>query len=369
MSIPFLSLIKNLPSSTPFVGPETLERQHGRKFSARIGANESAFGISPLAAQALQQAVTDSDCSWYCDPTNYELRDLLAEKHGVSPENICVDAGIDSLLGLTVRLFVDKGTSVVTSDGAYPTFNYHVTGFDGKLHKVPYRNFHEDPEALIQKAHDTNARLIYFSNPDNPMGTCHTADKVQKMIDTVPGHCILLLDEAYCEFAPDTVEPDIDVENQQVMRFRTFSKAYGMAGMRIGYAIAHRELITGFDKIRNHFGVNRLAQIAAVASLKDKTFLRLVQEQAERSRQRIYQLADEMQLNYLPSATNFVAVDLGDGERTRSVLGQLGQLGVFVRMPGVPPLDRYLRVGIGNDQEHAEFESKFKQIMSTLTVE
>ena len=201
------------------------------------------------------------------------------------------------------------------------------------------------------------------------MGTCHSAEAVQRMIDAIPDHCIMLLDEAYCEFASDNVEPAIDIENTQVMRFRTFSKAYGMAGMRIGYVIAHKELITGFDKIRNHFGVNRLAQVAALASLKDKNFLSTVQKKAERGRQCIYQLADDMQLPYLHSSTNFVAVDLGEGDKTRAVLEQLGKLGVFVRMPGVSPLDRYLRIGIGNTQEHGVFEEKFRQVMSEMTVD
>ena len=283
MNIPFTQLVSQLPSAVPFVGPETLERQRGSTFSARIGANESAFGISPKAIVAMQHAMASSSgssgCSWYGDPENHELRTLLADKHQVDPSEICVDAGIDSLLGLTVRMLINPEDKVVTSQGAYPTFNYHVQGFGGELHTVPFKDFHEDTSALISKASKTGARLVYLSNPDNPMGTSHSANTVQSMIDNVPDGCILLLDEAYMEFANSELAPAIDTNNRQVIRYRTFSKAYGMAGMRIGYAIANAQLIEGFNKIRNHFAVNRLAQIAAAASLRDEAFLPHVREQ------------------------------------------------------------------------------------------
>jgi len=123
MSIPFSNIVKNLPATTPFVGPETLERQQGKLFRARIGANESAFGMSPLAASAMQEAIVESN--YYADPENYELRRALAAKHKVDIDEICVDAGIDSLLGLTVRMLLEPEQNVVTSHGAYPTLNYH----------------------------------------------------------------------------------------------------------------------------------------------------------------------------------------------------------------------------------------------------
>jgi len=295
-------------------------------------------------------------------PENHELRAELADYHKVDMDEICVDAGIDSLLGLTVRMLVEPGTPVVTSDGAYPTFLYHVAGFGGAVHKVAYKNYHEDPQALLAKASDTKARLVYFSNPDNPMGTSLSSETVQQMINEIPGHSLLLLDEAYIEFAKDNLSPAIDTSNPQVIRYRTFSKAYGMAGMRIGYVIGHRDLIAGFEKIRNHFGVNRLAQAAALASLRDNEFLPSVSQQVEAGRQLIYKMASEMNLDYLPSSTNFVAVDMGHGDNTRAILNKLVEQGVFIRMPGVAPLDRFLRVGVGSPDEHTAFEKAFRLI-------
>ena len=180
----------------------------------------------------------------------------------------------------------------------------------------------------------------------------------------MPQGSLLALDEAYAEFAPAGLTPAIETSNPQVIRYRTFSKAYGMAGMRIGYVIAHRDLITGFNKIRNHFAVNRLAQIGALASLRDKDFLPEVRRQVEAGRQRIYNLALELDLPYLQSATNFVAVDLDASERATSLLDALKEKGIFIRMPGVAPLNRYIRVGVGKADEHQHFESVFRQLVS-----
>ena len=337
MTINFTRQVQRLPSSVPFVGPETLERQRGQCFLSRIGANESAFGLSPAALEAMSDSLGVSGCSWYADPENHDLRSALAKLHNVDINCICVDAGIDSLLGLTVRMLMETGDHVVTSDGAYPTFNYHVHGFGGVLNKVPYKHNREDPQALCEAADQHNARLIYMANPDNPMGTWHGAEVIQTMIDNLPKHSALLLDEAYVEFAPQGTSPPIDCDNSQVIRFRTFSKAYGMAGMRIGYAIAHPQMIIGFNKIRNHFAVNRLAQIAALASINDKKFLRSVMEKVQTGRERIYQFASKYDLTYLPSATNFVAVNLQTSARAKSVLSELNKQGVFLRMPGVAP--------------------------------
>lgn len=367
MSIPFTPLVASLPASTPFIGPETLERSNGTRFKARIGANESAFGISSKAADAIRNALQEPGQSWYADPENHDLRAALAEKHGVEPDEICVDGGIDSLLGLTVRMFVTPGTTVVTSNGAYPTFNYHVNGFGGTLETVPYIDNHEDPESLITAARELKARLIYIANPDNPMGTWHGSSVIAGMIDNLPEQSILLLDEAYVDFTEGDIAPPIQTDDPRVMRFRTFSKAYGMAGMRVGYVLAHRDLITGLNKIRNHFAINRLSQLAAHAALQDDAFLQSVQLQVEQGRQRIYQLANDMKLPYLTSATNFVAVDLGDSDLATDLLGKLNKAGIFMRMPGVPPLNQYIRVGVGTEQEHACFAEIFGSLFQETT--
>jgi histidinol-phosphate aminotransferase len=346
----FTDLVQGLPSTVPFVGPEAQERASGRKFRARIGANESVFGPSPKAVAAMFDAAAEA---WkYCDPENHDLKGALAGLHGVAPANIVVGEGIDALLGYTVRLFVEPGVAVATSLGAYPTFNFHVAGFGGRLVTAPYCDDREDPLALLELARREQARLIFLANPDNPMGSWSEAAAVRQLIDDLPDGSLLCLDEAYGEFAPPGTLPPLDVSKPNVLRFRTFSKAHGLAGARIGYAIGEATLIKSFDKVRNHFGVNRIAQAGALAALADSAHLPAVVAKVERARRRIGEIAQANGLRPLPSAANFVTVDCGgDGDFARRLLGHLLAEGIFLRMPGVAPLDRCIRVTVGRDAD------------------
>jgi len=346
----YTSLIEDLPADVPFVGPEELERRRGAPFAARLGANESLFGPSPKALTAMRD---EAGNAWkYGDPDCHDLRAALADHMGVAPANVLVGEGIDGLLGNLVRLLIAPGDAVVTSEGAYPTFNYHVTGFGGALHKVPYRDDHEDLPALIETARAVNAKLLYLANPDNPMGTWRRGSDISAALDSLPDGCLLCLDEAYVEFAPEGTLAEIDAEDPRVIRMRTFSKAYGMAGARVGYAVAAAPLIKSFDKIRNHFGVSRMGQAGAHAALLDTEWLAHVQSEVGAARTEITRIARENGLQALPSATNFVAVDCGrDGDFARAVLTALQGLGVFVRMPGVAPLDRCIRISCGRPED------------------
>jgi len=342
----YTPLVATLPASVPFVGPEAQERARGRTFKARVGANESVFGPSPKAIQAMAD---EAARVWqYGDPENFDLKNALAAHHGVAAANIVIGEGIDALLGYLVRMVVSEGTPVVTSLGAYPTFNYHVAGFGGVLHTVPYKDDAEDPEAIIDLARQTNTPLIYFANPDNPMGTWHEAAAIQTLIDATPDDAVLCLDEAYIEFAPKGTAPPLDVSRPNIIRFRTFSKAYGMAGARIGYGIAHEDLAMAFNKVRNHFGINRIAQAGAFAALGDQQYLAQVQADVRSACARISAIAADNGLEALPTATNFVAIDCGrDPAYAKSVLDGLIERDVFVRMPFVEPQNRCIRVSAG----------------------
>ncbi len=346
----YTELVASLPATVPFVGPEAQERARGRPFAARLGANESVFGPSPRAIAAMGAEAAET---WkYGDSESYDLRLALAAHHGVARENVLVGEGIDGILGNLTRLLVAPGDAVVTSNGAYPTFNYHVAGFGGVLQKVPYAGDHEDPDALVAKAAETGAKLIYLSNPDNPMGTWHGADRIRAMIDALPPGTLLALDEAYVEFAPAGTAPEIPADDPRVIRLRTFSKAHGLAGARVGYAIAAAPLIAAFDKVRNHFGMSRVSQAGALAALRDQDWLAQVQDQVAAARDRIAAIAAASGLAALPSATNFVAVDCGgDGALARRVLTELGHRDVFVRMPFVAPQDRCIRISAGRPQD------------------
>lgn len=342
----FTPIVASLPATIPFTGPEALERSRGTPFVARLGANESGFGPSPRAVDAMRAAASEA---WmYGDPEGHALRLALAAHHGVGPGNIVLGEGIDALLGLVVRLLVGPGDAVVTSDGTYPTFNYHVAGFGGVLHKVPYRDDHSAPAALLARADETGAKLLYICNPDNPMGSWHSARVIARMIEALPEGTVLLLDEAYADTAPAGTIPPLDVTHPRVIRMRTFSKLYGLAGLRVGYAIAHADFAAMFDRVRNHFAMGRISQAGALAALTDQDWLAGMRAQVAASRDTLSQIAADNGLRALPSATNFVTIDAGrDGDCARALVRAMADQGVFIRMPFVAPMDRCIRISTG----------------------
>ena len=343
-------LVASLPATVPFVGPETQERRRGAPFRARLGANESVFGPSPRAVAAMGRAAAEA---WkYGDAQAHDLRAALAAHHGVAPENVLVGEGIDGLLGNLVRLLVAPGDPVVTSRGGYPTFGYHVAGFGGVSHAVPYRADRQDLDALLAARRETDARLIYLANPDNPMGGWFAAEDIANLIAALPADAVLCLDEAYADFMDEGDLTPLDMDESRVIRMRTFSKAHGLAGARVGYALGRSDLIAAFDRVRNHFGVGRISQAGALAALEDRAWLARVVADVTRSKARLASIARANGLAPLPSATNFVTMDCGrDGDFARRVLAQLGAEGVFVRMPFVAPEDRCIRVTAGSDAD------------------
>ncbi len=345
-------LAESLPATVPFVGPEAQQRARGAPFDARLGANESGFGPSPRAIAAMEAAARDA---WmYGDPEVHDLRHALAAHHGVDAKYIIVGEGIDGLLGYLVRLLVGPRDAVVTSAGAYPTFGYHAVGFGGTVHAVPYAGDQEDAEALAAKAREVGAKLVYLANPDNPMGSWHDAATVERLIAAMPEGAVLCLDEAYADLAPPEAIPPLDPTNPRVIRMRTFSKAHGLAGLRVGYAIGPADLIAAFDRVRNHFGVGRVAQAGALAALADAEWSAGMQAQVATSRATIADIARQNGLTPIASTTNFVTVECGrDGAFARRVLAGLLSRGIFVRMPGVAPLDRCIRVSCGPEADMA----------------
>ena len=362
--LPFTDIVRDLPATVPFVGPEAQERNTGITFRARLGANESCFGPSPKAIERMRVETTGI---WqYGDPENHDLKHAIAKHYKIASENVVVGEGIDGLFGCLAHLFVEPGVQVVTSLGSYPTFNFHIKSRGGALHLVPYKEDHEDLGRLIDKVREEDARLLYVSNPNNPMGNFHSADAINELISNLPSNTVLALDEAYIECAPDGTAANIDVSNPQVLRFRTFSKAYGMAGARVGYAIGHEETVQAFDKVRNHYGMNRVAQFGALEAIKDQAYLAEIRVRIAKGREKIANIAQANGLAPLPSATNFVAIDCGrDSEYAKAVLAGLLERGIFVRMPGVEPQSRCIRVSVGPDEELELFGEVLGQVLKS----
>lgn len=342
-------LVAALPDSAPFIAPEALQRATGRPFRLRLGANESPWGCSPVALEAGRDLARCMNL--YCDPESYELRRLLGVRFGCGAEDIVIGEGIDGLLGLAVRAFTNPGDSVVTTDGSYATFAYHARGYDAHLQAVPYRDCRPDLEALLAAARSSSARLIYLANPDNPSGTWFGCEAIEDFARRIPPGCLLLLDEAYGDFLPEGELARLDWRQLPVMRLRTFSKAYGLAGLRVGYGFAHPHIVADFNKVRLHFGISLASQLVCAAALHDSAFVAGVVSEVSAGREDYYRLAASLGMAALPSATNFVTIDAGSAQRSLRWVERLAQEDVFIRRPGHGQLSGHIRISIGTKAE------------------
>lgn len=356
--------IEALPAATPFIGPERLMRELGRSELVRLGANESAFGPSPRAISAMRDEI--DRLAWYGDPDSLQLRDALAIEHDCSPENILVGSGIDDLMGLAVRGWVAPGGLALASRGTYPTFEYHVHGYGARMERVDYTPAGTpDYAELVARAHAMHPSIAYLANPDNPSGAFAGRVQIERFRNDLPEDVLFVLDEAYADFVDDD-ELLPAVFDDRLMRMRTFSKAYGMAGARIGYVVTTPNNIATMHKIRLQYGVNRNAQIGALASLADVEFKAEVVAQTAAGRDEYAALARELGLTALPSHTNFVCIDVGDATRATRIVGELLKRGVWIRKPGAPPLDTCIRVSVGTASMRAAFACALRDVLAEV---
>jgi histidinol-phosphate aminotransferase len=353
MPVAFTGIVAGLSTSSPFIGGKVLERRRGRPYRARLGANESLFGVPPAALRVM--ASLGPELCFYCDPTHMELREAIARVWRLSCEHLVVGEGIDGLLGLFTRAFIAPGDVAVTSRGAYPTLDYHVPGYGGRLVYSRYRPFANDLDALVSAARRHRAKLLYLANPDNPTGAMIAASDLRQLLDRIPGDCLLLLDEAYVEFAPDSEALPYAQTRPNLVRLRTFSKVYGLAGARIGYAVGDPAVIATLDRIRLHFAVSKLSQEVALAALGDTAFVARILAQTAEGRRHYAAIAAQLDIDALPSATNFVSFDFGDHVRSQAMADWLEDHDIFIRRPRDAPLDRLIRVTVGPLPSRAYF--------------
>lgn len=363
---PFTAVVRDLTFTVPFVGPSEIERRRGHPFALRLGANENLFGVSQEVTQALHRTLPT--IGYYPDPKNHDLIQALADFYRIDDTNLLIANGVDELLGLMVRAFCETGDVAVTSAGTYPTFSFHVKGYGARLVSVPYAGTQPDLDALAEAAHKHNAKLVYLANPDNPSGTFHSRESIRKLRSSLPDSTMLLLDEAYVEFAPpeeDVIEPF----SPNLIQLRSFSKAYGLAGLRIGYAMGDAQTIRTFEKIRLHFGVSIVAQTIAVAALKDRQFVESVIDETRIGRVEYDELSKVLGLSTIPSATNFVLFDMGSSETALQMIQLMEERGVFVRYPGnsCERLSTCIRVTVGTAEQRAAFAEQFRALLPLLS--
>jgi histidinol-phosphate aminotransferase len=330
----------------------------------KLASNENPFGIPESAKQAMAQAA--AELGRYPDANGFELKAALASRYDVPADWITLGNGSNDILEIAAHAFVQKGQAVVYSQYSFAVYALAAQGVGARGVNVPAKNYGHDLDAMAA-AIDADTKLVYIANPNNPTGTFIAASEIEAFLNKVPSNVVVVLDEAYNEYleARDQFE-----STQWVRRFpnlivsRTFSKAYGLAGLRVGFAIAQPGVTDLMNRIRQPFNVNSLAQAAAIAALNDKAFL---EKGAENNRAGYRQLTaafDELKLQYVPSHGNFVLVKVGEdeGAGARVNIALLKQ-GVIVRPVGAYGLPQWLRISIGLPEENARFIEALREAL------
>ncbi len=328
----------------PFPGVYALQRRLGRSIEHQLGSNEGLDMPHRALRERFGEAVANLARS-YGDSEAYEVRRRLSTLHDVSMSALVVDAGADSLIALCLRALCDPGVAVIMSAGSYPTFRYFCDGQGCRRIEVPYlggvRQLAPDLDALAAAAREHRARVVYLANPDNPSGHVHSEDAVEALRGALPPDCTLILDEAYYEFRPDEAGSD---PLEGVIRLRTFSKACGMAGLRVGYAIAPPAVIETLYKVRIHYAVSSLALAAAETVLDHKAEVDQHVRAVIACRERLAEHLIARGGDVMPSATNFVAVRLANAEDAAEVQRALLAEGTVVHRPAHPAMSHVLRI-------------------------
>ena len=338
----------------------------------KLASNENPFGPSPKAVVAMQAVLAESN--FYPDNDAVELRQRLADRHRVQPEQVVPTAGSTALLGIIARSLLSPGLNAVTSERSFIVYPIATQAAGGQLILVPMRGDTFDLDA-IATAIDQHTRIVYISNPNNPTGTLIPAEELDRFLDRIPEHVVVILDEAYYDFAQYfSAIRNVDYshalayvnDGRKVVVLRTFSKAHGLAGVRVGYGIGPAELMSYFARMRTTFSVSSVAQAAALAALDDKAHTHnALSNNAEQSERLIKEIKE---LGFHPVATwaNFVYCELGDD--AAAVAGRLQAEGVIVRPLGPWGAPTAIRITIGTPEQNDIFVKAFRKVMDRAAV-
>lgn len=331
------------------------------KSIVKLASNENPLGPSPLALDAARRAL--GELCRYPDGNGFELKQALARRLSVEPNQITLGNGSNDVLEIIARCFADTESEVVFSQYAFAVYPLVTMAIGAKCVMVPAVDYGHDLDAMADAVTD-KTRLIFVANPNNPTGTSHTAEAIETFLSRVPENVLVVLDEAYCEYLSgnDTVDgvsylgrfPNLIVS-------RTFSKAWGLAALRVGYSISSAEIANVLNRVRQPFNVDSVALAAATAVLADERYL---EESRRINSEGLKQLAaafDDMGLEYIPSVGNFIAVKVGDAEAVNHALLKRG---VIVRPIGGYGMPHHLRVSVGLPEENARFIKALSEVMA-----
>lgn len=343
---PFL----DYPLENPFPGIPALERKLGRPIISRLSGNEAV----PLYPEKWLRTYREeflTKCREYPDPSAFELRQALARLNKVELDELLVDAGADSLIHLVLRTFANTADSVLCCAGTYPTFEYFARGLGLQIREVAYSGrdtgLRADLPALLAAAWDIRPRVLYLANPDNPTGHYLDQASIAAFANALPSETLLLLDEAYVDFA--SAGPEANQLLNNTIRLRSFSKGYGLAGMRIGYALAPADLLSYAQQARVHYSVSGIAQWLAIQALEDDDHAASLREETLRLRSRFVKEAEAAKLAFIPSATNFICLPMPGPETASRLQWALLELGVSVSKPDAINGQSLIRVTLQSD--------------------
>jgi len=328
--------------------------------AVKLASNENPLGPSPLAVAAAREALAGSNR--YPDGGGFYVRRKLSERYGVPMENILLGMGSSELIDLAARALLNPSLEGVTSEGSFPLYAISIRATGAKLVEVPLSEYAFDLPALA-KAVTPRTRVIYVSNPNNPTGTMFTADEFDAFLERVPEDVLVVLDEAYCDYVERTDYTrsiDLVKQGRNLLVLRTFSKVYGLAGLRMGYGIGPAGLLEELNKLRTPFNTSNVAQAAALAALDDTEHVR---RSVESNRAGLKQLGGRLAaigVPFVPSFTNFLLVELGD--EVKEIADDLMKRGVIVRPMGWMGFPTAVRVSVGTAQENEKFLSAISEI-------
>lgn len=354
---------KNISGLNPYIAGKPIEetkRQLGLKDIIKLASNENPLGVSPKALTAIKKSL--SRVNRYPDSQSFYLKRKLSQSLKVEPSNIVLGNGSDELIDIIIKTFVEDDENILTSEVTFLEYEIVSRTNNRKVATVPLKYFKYDLDAIKAKI-DKKTKLIFISNPNNPTGTYVTRYEIEDFLKGLPDNVLVVLDEAYDTFI------DVDdypfglkyINDKNVLVLKTFSKAYGLAGLRIGYAVGIAEFCAAMERVRQPFNVNLLAQEGAAAALDDKEFLKKTRNTILAGKNYLYESLSKLGLAYVPSVANFILIDVGkDGV---GVFKDMLQQGVIVRDMKQYGLKNFVRVTIGTKKENEKFIKALKKVL------
>jgi histidinol-phosphate aminotransferase len=345
--------IKAIQPYVPGKPMEELERELGIQNSIKLASNENPLGPSPEALKAIQKSF--SDINRYPDGAGYYLKKALSRALSVSEDELILGNGSNELLDIAVRTYMKEGDEAVMASPSFVVYAISVQAAGGRAIQVPLRNFIHDLAAMAE-AVTPKTRMMFIANPNNPTGTINTREEFDRLMEKVPDDILVVVDEAYYEYVtnPDYADSLKHFRSgKNVLILRTFSKIYGLAGLRIGYGIAKQDILADMNRLREPFNTNSIAQRAALAALSDEAHVTASRKTNETGKSRLYRELEELGTCFVPTEANFIYMQVED---SASVNQKLLSMGVIVRPMG----PKAIRVTIGLPEENRRFIEAFK---------